>query len=41
MLHLCDAMMEFYPREIDKIHSRMDRFADVRAYWESKQDVWK
>jgi hypothetical protein len=40
MLQLCDAMMEFYPREIDKIRSRIDRFADVRAYWESKQDVW-
>ena len=41
MLQLCDAMMEFYPREIDKIRSRMDRFANVRAYWESKQDVWE
>ena len=41
MLQLCNAMMEFYPREIDKIHNRMDRFTDVRAYWESKQDVWK
>lgn len=41
MLQLCDAMMEFYPREISKIRSRMDRFADVRTYWESKQDVWE
>ncbi len=41
MLELCDTMIEFYPREIDKIRSRMDRFADVRAYWESKQDVWE
>ena len=41
MLQLCDAMMEFYPREIDKIHSRMERFTNVRAYWESKQDVWE
>ena len=41
MLQLCDAMMEFYPREISKIRSRMDRFAEVRAYWESKQDVWE
>ena len=41
MLQLCDAMMEFYPREIDKIRSRIDRFADMRAYWESKQDVWE
>ena len=41
MLQLCDAMMEFYPREIDKIRSRMDRFAHVKAYWESKRDMWK
>ena len=41
MLELCDTMIEFYPREIDKIRSRMDRFSDVRAYWESKQDVWE
>ena len=41
MLQLCDTMMEFYPREIDKIRSRMDRFANVKVYWESKQDVWE
>ena len=41
MLQLCDAMMEFYPREIDKIRSRMDRFANVKVYWESRQDVWE
>ena len=41
MLQLCDAMLEFYPREIDKIRNRMDRFANVRADWESRQDIWK
>ena len=41
MLQLCDAMIEFYPREIDKIRNRMDRFAEVRADWESRQDLWK
>ena len=41
MLQLCNAMMEFYPREIGKIRSRMARFTDVKAYWESKQDVWE
>ena len=41
MLQLCNAMMEFYPREIGKIRSRMARFTDVKAYWESKQEVWE
>ena len=41
MLQLCDAMMEFYPREIDKIRNRMNRFANVTADWESRRDVWK
>lgn len=40
MLQLCDAMDEFYPREIDKIRSRMERFEAVRAYWTSREDVW-
>lgn len=40
MLQLCDAMDEFYPREIGKIRDRIDRFAAVRSHWESKEDVW-
>lgn len=40
MLQLCDAMDEFYPREIGKIRSRMERFEAVRAYWNSREDVW-
>ena len=40
MLQLCEAMDEFYPREIDKIRSRIDRFEAVRTYWESREDVW-
>ena len=40
MLQLCEAMGEFYPREIDKIQTRMDRFESVRTYWESREDVW-
>ena len=40
MLQLCEAMDEFYPREIDKIRTRIDRFEAVRTYWESREDVW-
>ena len=36
MLQLCDAMMDFYPREISKIRSRMDRFESVREYWQRR-----
>ncbi len=40
MLRLCEAMLEFYPREIVKIEDRIDRFNSVREYWESKDDIW-
>ena len=40
MLQLCDVMMAFYPREIDKITERMQRFERVRDYWAEKEDVW-
>ena len=40
MLQLCERMMAFYPREIDKITKRIQRFEKVREYWESKEDVW-
>lgn len=40
MLQLCEVMMEFYPREIAKIRDRMDRFNQVQAYWELREDVW-
>ena len=40
MLELCEAMSEFYPREIGKIQERITRFNAVRDYWESKDDVW-
>jgi len=38
MLELCDAVLAFYPREIAKIHDRIDYFEKVRAYWQSKED---
>ncbi len=40
MLQLCDAMLEFYPKEIGKIEDRIERFNGVRKYWEAKEDLW-
>ena len=40
MLQLCDVMMAFYPREIEKITERIQRFESVRDYWAQKEDVW-
>lgn len=36
MLQLCDVMLQFYPREIGKIHERMDYFERVKAFWRKK-----
>jgi hypothetical protein len=38
MLELCDVMLEFYPKEIEKITARITRFEQVREYWLSKAD---
>ena len=38
MLELCDALFEFYPREITKINDRIRHFKRVRAFWEKKPD---
>lgn len=38
MLEFCDAMLEFYPKEIAKIGERVSRFEQVRMYWEGKSD---
>jgi hypothetical protein len=40
MLSLCEAMLEFYPKEIAKIHERIGHFQAVKSYWERKDDVW-
>lgn len=40
MLQLCHVMMNFYPREIDKITMRIQRFKDETEYWKNKQDIW-
>lgn len=38
MLELCDTLLEFYPKEIGKIGERIDRFKQVRKFWEKKRD---
>lgn len=40
MLQLCEVMMSFYPREIEKISGRIQRFENIREYWENKADMW-
>lgn len=40
MLMLCETMFEFYPREISKIQERLTRFANVKSFWENKDDIW-
>jgi len=38
MLEFCDVMLEFYPKEIAKIGERVERFREVRDYWNQKAD---
>jgi hypothetical protein len=38
MLELCDVMLEFYPKEIGKIHERVDYFKRVKRHWETKSE---
>jgi hypothetical protein len=38
MLELCDVMLEFYPREIGKIHSRIEYFEAVKKHWQAKTE---
>lgn len=33
MLHLCDVLMNFYPREIEKIRGRLTHFEAIRERW--------
>lgn len=40
MITLCETMLEFYPKEIMKIHERVERFQQVKAHWERKHDDW-
>lgn len=40
MLDLCEAMLEFYPREIAKINDRMGYIEQVRQAWRDRADIW-
>ena len=42
MLDLCDVVLDFYPREIEKIHKRVScGFQAIKTLWESKADIWQ
>jgi hypothetical protein len=38
MLELCDVMLEFYPKEIEKIGERIEYFRNVRKRWEGRKE---
>ena len=38
MLSLCEAMLHFYPKEIVKIQGRINRFNDIKSFWQNKPD---
>ncbi len=38
MIEFCDTMLDFYPKEIAKIDSRIERFKKIRDEWEKRQD---
>jgi len=38
MLELCDVMLEFYPKEIEKIGERIEYFQNVRKRWEERKE---
>lgn len=40
MLEMCEALLQFYPKEIAKIGKRITRFERVKDLWTKKADVW-
>ncbi|MCS6872258.1 MAG: hypothetical protein RML95_01640 [Anaerolineae bacterium] len=40
MLTLCERLLQFYPREIDKIVQRMAHFKEVQQAWVAREDTW-
>jgi hypothetical protein len=38
MLEFCDVMLEFYPKEIEKIDKRTKHFQKVKKVWEQKSE---
>jgi hypothetical protein len=39
MIELCDAVLQFYPKELLKIDQRIQKFREIREYWLSRSDV--
>lgn len=39
MIELCDCLLKFYPREINKINERVSKFQEVKEFWLQKRDV--
>ncbi len=39
MIELCDTLLEFYPKEIEKIGERIEHFKKVKEHWEHKERV--
>ncbi len=37
MLEMCDNLIEFYPKEIEKIGARIEYFKKVRKSWEKRK----
>lgn len=38
MVELCDVMLEFYPKEIEKTGERIEYFRNVRKRWEERKE---
>lgn len=38
MIEFCDTVLEFYPKEIAKIGTRIERFTKIREEWKSRPD---
>ena len=36
MIALCDTLLEFYPKEVEKIGERIEHFKKVKKHWEQK-----
>ena len=38
MIEMCDILLDFYPKEIGKIHKRIERFEAIKKYWQKHPD---
>jgi len=39
MIELCDTLLEFYPKEIEKIDTRITHFEKIKAEWKAKTEA--